>query len=372
MLVPRGLLGTIAALACLALVACSGLPSTEPPAPQPAVGSQPRAEPQPSEPIRSPGEHTATGGEGPNVFSADAVRPGDTVAGLTVMEVAYQAETAELPFSAIVSFSGQVTVTGTYVHHPQDEEFVGGEVCMHNLDAASQARLPRLRGDQRVAWFCFANTEETRRALVPEGVGTATVVIDHYTIDYRPTETWNRARLVRAVEVRNGRPWTQPVTLRIEGMEETKTYRLLYLPILPFTTYTPPDWTAESIQEQETVGVRLRAPHDIGFVEVVFFAPGTPREQVDAAVAERLDAYPESQRVEPPPWAVAAFAAADRTPKEAAQWRTARLWVGQRSDRFFTVLSHLERFEAGDGWGPTADAVLKEWRWWDTGEPLDR
>ena len=62
-----------------------------------------------------------------------------------------------------------MTLTGTVVHHAADEEFVGGEVCMHEIDPASQDRLPRMRGDTRVLWFCFTNTEE-------EAVGLTTIV----------------------------------------------------------------------------------------------------------------------------------------------------------------------------------------------------
>lgn len=360
----RRWLGILTALACLVLIAAlaSRMPDEEPTNARTAGGRE-----QPSGPGAPPAADAGNG------FDVDAIQVGDTVAGLKVarMEVTGGGEGDETaPLGATVGFSGQVTITGTYVHHPADEEFVGGEVCMEEIDPDSQARLPRMRGDERYLWFCFANTEEAGRALAPTGVGKATVVIDDYTIDYRPTETWNTASLVRVEEIRDARPWTKPVTISVEGMKESRTYRLVYLRILPFSTYMPEDWQYEPQQAESTQGIRLLAPHDIGFIDVVFFAPGTSREQVDAAVAERLAAYPESEPVEPQPWAVAAFRASDRTPKDASRWRTARLYVGQRGDRFFYVLSHLDRLEAGDGWGPTVEAILDEWRWWDTGEPL--
>ncbi|MCG0239375.1 MAG: hypothetical protein L6E13_09275 [Firmicutes bacterium] len=295
---------------------------------------------------------------------------GDTVGGLRVvrMEGAYLDEDRTL-FSGIIEFSGEVTLSGTYIHYPPEEEFVGGQVCFDQLDEASLARLPRARGDERYLWFCFTNREEARQALAPAGVGEATVVIDGYTINLQHTETWNTARLVRVEAVRNPRPWTKPVKVYPEGTEETRTFRLVYLPILPFTTYVPADWQHEPMQNEEegTVGIRLIAPNDIGFVDVVFFPPGTDRERVDRAVAERLATYPWRQ---PTDSDGTEFRAADRTASDPGQWKAAELQLGQRGDRYYYLLIHLGRLEAGDGWGPVVEAILDEWRWRDTGEPL--
>lgn len=136
-------------------------------------------------------------------------------------------------FSGTIAFSGEVTLSGTYIHYSPEEEFLGDQVCFDQLDEASLARLPRARGDERYLWFCFTNREEARQALAPAGVGETTVVIDGYTVDLQHTETWNTARLVRVETVRNPRPWTKPVKVYPEGMEETRTFRLIYLPIPP-------------------------------------------------------------------------------------------------------------------------------------------
>jgi len=298
------------------------------------------------------------------------IRVGDTVGGMRVvrMEGVHLDEDRNNP-DGIIGFSGEVTLSGTYVHHPPEDEFLGGMVCFDQLDEASLARLPRARGDDRYLWFCFRNVQWAREALAPAGVGEATVVIDEYTIDLSDTETWNAARLVRVEAVRNPQPWTKPVKVYPEGTEETRTFRLVYLPILPFTTYVPADWQAASMQNEEegTVGIRLIAPNEIGFVDVVFFPPGTDRERVEWAVAGRLAAYPQSQPLDSDG---TAFRAADRTAGDPGRWKSAELQLGQRGDQYYYVLTHLNRLEAGDGWGPVVEAILDEWRWRDTGEPL--
>lgn len=120
-------------------------------------------------------------------------------------------------------------------------------------------------------------------------------------------------------------------------------------------------------EEEGTVGIRLIAPNDIGFVDVVFFPPGTDRERVERTVAVRLAAYPESQPMDSD---LTAFRASDRTAGDPAHWKSAELLLDQRGDRYDYVLIHLNRLEAGDGWGPVVEAILDEWRWRDTGEPL--
>ncbi|MBE3596170.1 MAG: hypothetical protein IMW86_03895 [Hydrogenibacillus sp.] len=143
-----------------------------------------------------------------NLFDLADVEIGDPVAGLKVVDIRAQtADGTPDPTDATVVFEGQVTVTGTVVHHPEDDAFLGNLICMMELDEASERKLPRMRGDQRDVWFCFNNTEEARRALLAQpGTGRATVVIDDYTIQHRPTEVWNSATLVRVVSF----DWTRP------------------------------------------------------------------------------------------------------------------------------------------------------------------
>ncbi|MBT9259711.1 MAG: hypothetical protein KM310_08155 [Clostridiales bacterium] len=342
--------GMILMAAALMLGAC-GSPAGPAPTPTATEGEAP-AEAPPS-PRTDPS----------NVVPAKDLRPGDTVAGLTVTEVSYYEEQPESgTFGAVVSFAGEVTVTGRYVHQPLENEFSGGEVCM-DVDSSTEDRLPRLEGDNRSLWFCFTNRDEAAAYLAPDGIGEATVVIDDYTIDYRPTETWNRATLVKVVDVRYALPWTKHVTLTIEGQKETRTFRLAYHPILPFAAYVPPDWGYEIISEDNRVGVRFLPPDGLGVVEIFSFREGTPREEAEAAAAKMLEGY-RSAPVDPPPWALAAFEAED------PQGKRAFLRTGERKGQYFLVFSRLENLEAADGWDATIGAVLREWRWLGTGESL--
>jgi len=353
-------------LACLGLVAgCAGKGSSS------GENAPPPAEQHESSAPEEAGAQSPPPAEqGGNWFGPEDTRVGDTVAGLKVVRLEHTVwDPSSGGFSATVAFSGEVTVSGTYVHYPPEHDFFGGQICFDQVDAATAARLPRLRGDQRRLLFCFENAKEARQALAPAGIGEATVVIDGYTINFRPTDVWNTARLVRVEAVRNPQPWTKPVAVRLEGMEETRTFRLVYLPILPFTTYVPADWQYERMQHEEEgmVGIRLIAPNEIGFVDVVFFPPGTERERVEWAVVGRLAAYPASQPLDSDG---TAFRAADSTAADPGRWKSAELQLGQRGDRYYYVLAHLDRMEAGDGWGPVVEAILNEWRWRDTGEPL--
>lgn len=140
-----------------------------------------------------------------HLFSLDTVKVGDVIAGMTLRSLApfsqvMMTPTLDLPLSsynAHVEFSGTATVTG---EHYWNELFQ--KVCFDVLDPLSGTRLPRIDGDTRKTWFCFANQDEAQAVLGKEAPGTATIVIDDYAINVYESEVANTATLVRRVDTK--------------------------------------------------------------------------------------------------------------------------------------------------------------------------
>jgi germination protein M len=134
-----------------------------------------------------------------NLFDVHEVAVGDVIAGLRISSL--EVSDPDAPsLTAHVSFTGEVTVSGTVTAH-DDHEQLGDAVCMTSVDPTSERALPRMRQDTRDAWFCFTNSDvAAAEVFAPGTVTETTVVIDEFTIHHAPTEVWNTARLLRVEE----------------------------------------------------------------------------------------------------------------------------------------------------------------------------
>jgi hypothetical protein len=151
-------------------------------------------------PAQEPAVPADAGGEAVQVhpgmrFDPAATTPGMAVGGLTVDSVeAQRAEVAGVLIGT-ARFSGEVTLSGETVRHPDYPDVPA--ICFE-ADEASAARLPRWAGDERRAWFCFENQEAAVRTLAAPGeVRSATVTIDRFTVHRGLSDEVNTAVLVR-------------------------------------------------------------------------------------------------------------------------------------------------------------------------------
>jgi hypothetical protein len=150
--------------------------------------------PQASEPV---GEVIAS----ESIFDITDAKVGDVVAGMKIVSIEPFTPGAKIEDdSAIVKFSGKVTITGNYIYNNEDAAFIYGEVCMENLDPISISNIPRVHPHRNV-WFCFRNKEYAQSLFKPQGsYGTTTVVIDNYQVNELGAEIWNTAELVEVIK----------------------------------------------------------------------------------------------------------------------------------------------------------------------------
>jgi hypothetical protein len=162
------------------------------------------------------------------------------------------------------------------------------------------------------------------------------------------------------------RPATTTATVRVEGMEEPISLRLARFPgvPLPFSTYLPEGWAAETASSGEGTAVRLTMgePPLQGFVSLFVPQGATAPETVALArsLAEGRGGAREPEGL--PPWAEAGFAFASGA-------EVGTVWVGEHAGTPFYVLEAYP-VEMGDGFAPRAALVLDRLRWLDTGGGL--
>lgn len=66
--------------------------------------------------------------------------------------------------SGFKHYKGSVTLTGTYslTLDPEYLDYMGDAICFEP-NKTSSALIPRPKGDERTAWFCFSNFEQAKK-----------------------------------------------------------------------------------------------------------------------------------------------------------------------------------------------------------------
>ena len=129
-------------------------------------------------------------------FDPDSIRVGARVGSLVLDSIAVRHAIVDSVAVGTARFAGAIELTGATMRHPDPD----ASFACFEADDASASRLPRWRGDERRAWFCFENGAEAARALGPPSDGVAaTIEIDRFTIHRGLTDEVNGARFVRLV-----------------------------------------------------------------------------------------------------------------------------------------------------------------------------
>ena len=113
--------------------------------------------------------------------------------------------------SGFKHYKGEVTLTGTYSRNldPEYLEYMGDGICFEP-DQKSSAHIPRPKGDERIAWFCFSNFEQAKKTFkLPDTIkkdyckyeGKATITIKDYNLFVVETEGSDLTQLVSAKNI---------------------------------------------------------------------------------------------------------------------------------------------------------------------------
>lgn len=128
-------------------------------------------------------------------FDPLAIRAGDSIGSLTLNSIGVRIALDSTRVGT-ARFHGQVELSG-WTKRNHDADLRDVDVCFE-ADSTSAAQMPRWRGDERRAWFCFENRTEAKRMLGPPSDSTpATVIIDRFNIHRGLSDEVNSARLVR-------------------------------------------------------------------------------------------------------------------------------------------------------------------------------
>jgi hypothetical protein len=131
---------------------------------------------------------------------------GDRIGTLTVTSIKpYQEGFTLAPSNATITFAGVLTLTGrysyTFVENQAGDKSYTGAVCFDKLDEPSLMKLPWLQDGEANGRFCFQNVKFAQSLFQPsESEGTATVIIDNFTINsYANGVAVNTAELVDVI-----------------------------------------------------------------------------------------------------------------------------------------------------------------------------
>ena len=129
---------------------------------------------------------------------------------LMTLPILAQAQTFKYQkdISGFKHYKGKVTLTGTYSRNldPEYLEYMGDGICFEP-DQKSSAHIPRPKGDERIAWFCFSNFEQAKKTFkLPDTIkkdyckyeGKATITIKDYNLFVVETEGSDLTQLVSA------------------------------------------------------------------------------------------------------------------------------------------------------------------------------
>ena len=132
---------------------------------------------------------------------------------LMTLPILVQAQTLKYQkdISGFKHYKGKVTLTGTYSRNldPEYLEYMGDGICFEP-DQKSSAHIPRPKGDERIAWFCFSNFEQAKKTFkLPDTIkkdyckyeGKATITIKDYNLFVVETEGSDLTQLVSAKNI---------------------------------------------------------------------------------------------------------------------------------------------------------------------------
>jgi hypothetical protein len=120
-----------------------------------------------------------------NRFDVERVRPGDRMGGLTVVSVDVQPSAVDDRYVGSVAFEGTARVRGV----PFLLEDGGAPIVCFNLLEDAPNPLPRMRHDERRAWFCFENEREAHEALAGSIGRVVEVEVGEYRTVYAFTDS---------------------------------------------------------------------------------------------------------------------------------------------------------------------------------------
>ena len=167
-------------------------------------------------------------------------------------------------------------------------------------------------------------------------------------------------------ETSDARPGQKEGTISVEGMDQPVALRLVReadFPI-PFSTYVPEEMGYDTVASGEGSAARFSLGAEPREAVLSVFVPSGGVDDLDAWAREAAETMGEPSQLEPPAWAEAAysFGGVDRM---------GAVLAGRHAGRPFYVLESLP-LNMGDGLGPRAAAVQREWRWLDDGSGLTR
>lgn len=167
------------------------------------------------------------------------------------------------------------------------------------------------------------------------------------------------------------RPDTKQATIHIEGNPEHLTLQRFTPDAsfpLPFETYVPADMTADTVDTGRGAVVRIRAafgdrPVNAAALHIAALPPDTDAAEAELWASALADgvARDELYQEREPAWG--------RAMHRLEGERAGFVALDTHAGRWFYVLAAYPP-EYADGMGPRIEAILDEWRWLDTGEPL--
>lgn len=132
---------------------------------------------------------------------------------LMTLPILAQAQTFKYQkdISNFKQYKGDVTLTGTYsrILEPEYLEYMGDAICFEP-DQKSSVHIPRPKGDERIAWFCFSNFEQAKKTFkLPDTIkkdycsyeGKATITIKDYKLFVEETEGFDVTQLISAKNI---------------------------------------------------------------------------------------------------------------------------------------------------------------------------
>jgi len=159
------------------------------------------------------------------------------------------------------------------------------------------------------------------------------------------------------------RPGEQYFTTFPEGMEDLSSYCLVERPDFPLSTYFPCD-RQDQVQEIDAGSARgLR----LGYMDIMFLDEDLERRGAEASFhlalsyMGALDPVPTGEH---PPWALEMYAGRQNHLALVAI-------LAEHDGRYFYIREEYPA-EAGDGWHPLRNLIFDQWRWQDSGEPLEQ